>query len=85
MLVFVFLAAFLAVFLIGWVIYAFTHPVMAGQGMLIFLCQAAGIIAVLSGVGLWLGQNILASLPSFLFAAALFYFANRLQRRWRRW
>jgi hypothetical protein len=30
MIVFVFLAAFLAVFLFGWVIYAFTHPVMAG-------------------------------------------------------
>jgi hypothetical protein len=85
MLVFVFLVTFLAVFLIGWVIYALTHPVMAGQGVLIFLCKAAGIIAVLSGVGLWLGQNILASLPSFLFAAALFYFANRLQCRWCRW
>jgi hypothetical protein len=29
-----------------------THPVVAGQGLLIFLCKAAGAIALLSALGL---------------------------------
>ena len=40
--VLIFFAAFAAVALGGWIIYALTHPVAAGQGILIFLCKAAG-------------------------------------------
>jgi hypothetical protein len=32
MFIVIFLAAFAAVALVGWIIYALTHPVLAGQG-----------------------------------------------------
>lgn len=59
-----FIAGFLAVSLIGWIIYALTHPVLAGRGALIFLCKAAGVSAVLAGVVVWLGQDLLAAGPA---------------------
>lgn len=57
MFIVVFLAAFAAVALVGWIIYALMHPVLAGQGFLIFLCKAAGVIALLSALGLWISQS----------------------------
>jgi hypothetical protein len=84
-IVLIFLAAFAAVALGGWVIYALTHPVAAGQGLLIFLCQGAGVIALITAVVAWLGQGLLQAVPPALFMVAFFVAANRLERRWRRW
>lgn len=39
MFIFIFLAAFAGVALGAWVICALTHPIIAGQGVLIFLCK----------------------------------------------
>ena len=83
--VLIFLAVFAAVALGGWVIYALTHPVAAGQGLLIVLCKAAGVIALITAVVAWLGQGLLQAVPPALFMAAFFVAANRLERRWRRW
>ncbi|MDP9936841.1 CHASE2 domain-containing sensor protein [Paenarthrobacter nicotinovorans] len=83
--VLIFLATFAAVALGGWVLYALTHPVAAGQGILIFLCKAAGIIALVTAVVAWLGQGLLQAVPPALFMAVFFVAANRLERRWRRW
>ena len=79
-----FIAGFLAVSLIGWIIYALTHPVLADRGALIFLCKAAGVSAVLAGVVVWLGQDLLPAVLPFLLAGAFFVCATRLERRWHR-
>ena len=78
-------AAFVAVALGGRVIYALTQPVAAGQGILIFLCKAAGVIALITAVVSWLGQSPIQAVPPALFMVASFFAANRLERRWRRW
>ncbi|NQD86856.1 chemotaxis protein [Paenarthrobacter sp. CM16] len=83
--VLIFFAALAAVALGGWIIYALTHPVAAGQGILIFLCKAAGVIALVTTVVSWLGQSLLQAVPPALFMVAFFFAANRLERRWRRW
>ncbi|MFK0007774.1 chemotaxis protein [Paenarthrobacter sp. NPDC090520] len=83
--VLIFLAVFAAVALGGWVIYALTHPVAAGQGLLIVLCKAAGVIALITAVVAWLGQGLFQAVPPALFMVAFFFFANRLERRWRPW
>ncbi|MCP1415451.1 chemotaxis protein [Paenarthrobacter sp. A20] len=83
--VLIFFAAFAAVALGGWIIYALTHPVAAGQGILIFFCKAAGVIALITAVVSWLGQSLLHAVPPSLFMVAFFFAANRLERRWRRW
>ncbi|MDR6639567.1 chemotaxis protein [Paenarthrobacter nitroguajacolicus] len=83
--VLIFFAAFAAVALGGWVIYALTHPVAAGQGILIFLCKAAGVIALITAIVSWLGQSLLQAVPPALFMVAFFIAANRLEHRWRRW
>lgn len=85
MYVFFFLAAFAAVALVGWILYALTHPIRAGQGILVFLCKAAGVIALLSAVGFWIGQGFLQAIPGFLFMVGFFFVANRLELRWRGW
>ena len=85
MMIFAFPAAFLAVFLFGWVLHALTHPVLAGQGVLIFLCRAAGVTALLSAPGFWIGQGFVQAIPGFLFMAGFFVAANRLELRWRSW
>lgn len=85
MFIFIFLAAFAAVALGGWVIYALTHPIIAGQGVLIFLCKAAGFIALLTALGFWIGQGFAQAIPAFLFMAGFFFAANKLQLRWRGW
>ncbi|MEC5180851.1 chemotaxis protein [Arthrobacter sp. CG_A4] len=85
MFIFIFLAAFAAVALVGWIIFALTHPVLAGQGILIFLCKAAGVIALLSALGFWIGQGFTQSIPGFLFMAGFFVAANKLEARWRSW
>ena len=83
--VLIFFAAFAVVALGGWIIYALTHPVAAGQSILIFLCKAAGVIALITAVVAWLGQSLLQAVPPALFMVAFFFAANRLERRWRRW
>lgn len=80
----IFLAAFAVVALAGWAIFAVTHPVAAGQGILIFLCQAAGVIALITAIGFWIGQGFLHAIPGFLFMAGLFFSASKLKLRWRR-
>jgi hypothetical protein len=85
MFIVIFLAAFAAVALVGWIIYALTHPVLAGQGILIFLCKAAGVIALLSALGFWIGQGFVQAIPGFLFTAGFFFAANKLELRWRSW
>ena len=85
MFVLIFLAAFAAVYLIGWIIFALTHPVAAGQGLLIFLCKAAGVIALVSAIGFWIGQGFTQAIPGFLFMAGFFVAANKLELRWRSW
>jgi hypothetical protein len=85
MFIFIFLAAFAFVALAGWVIFALTHPIAAGQGVLIFLCKAAGVIALISAVGFWIAQGILQAVPGFLFMAGFFFSANKLELRWRGW
>lgn len=83
--IFIFLAAFAFVALAGWAIYALTHPVAAGQGILIFLCKAGGVIALISAVGFWIGQGFFQAIPGFLFMTGFFFSANKLEMRWRRW
>ena len=83
--VLIFLATFAAVALGGWVIYALTHPVAAGQGIVIFLCKAVGVIALIAAVVAWLGHGLLQAVPPALFMVAFFVAANRLEHRWRRW
>ncbi|MFM9274386.1 chemotaxis protein [Pseudarthrobacter sp. NKDBFgelt] len=85
MFIVIFLAAFAAIALVGWIIYALTHPVLASQGILIFLCKAAGVIALLSALGLWISQGFAQAIPGFLFMAGLFFAANKLELRWRTW
>ena len=85
MFIVVFLAAFAAVALVGWIIYALMHPVLAGQGFLIFLCKAAGVIALLSALGLWISQSFAQAIPGFLVMAGFFFAANQLELRWRSW
>ncbi|MFJ6303095.1 chemotaxis protein [Pseudarthrobacter oxydans] len=85
MFIVIFLAAFAAIALAGWIIYALTHPVLASQGILIFLCKAAGVIALLSALGLWITQGFAQAIPGFLFMAGLFFAANKLELRWRTW
>jgi hypothetical protein len=85
MFIIIFLAAFAAVALAGWVIYALTHPIQAGQGILIFLCKAAGVISLLSALGLWIGQGFTQAIPGFLFMAGVFFAANKLEARWHTW
>lgn len=85
MVIFIFLAAFAFVALAGWAIFALTHPVAAGQGVLIFLCKAAGVIALLLAVGFWIGQGFFQAIPPFLLMAGFFFSANKLEMRWRRW
>ncbi|WP_395406012.1 chemotaxis protein (plasmid) [Arthrobacter sp. UC242_113] len=85
MFIVIFLAAFAAIALAGWIIYALTHPVLASQGILIFLCKAAGVIALLSALGLWISQGFVQAIPGFLFMAGLFFAANKLELRWRTW
>lgn len=82
---FIFLAAFAFVALAGWAIFALMHPVAAGQGILILLCKTAGVIALISAIGLWIGQGFLQAIPGFLFMAGFFFSANNLELRWRRW
>ena len=57
----------------------------AGQGILIFLCKAAGVIAMITAVVAWLAQSLLQAVPPALCMVAFFFAANRLERRWRRW
>jgi hypothetical protein len=57
MFIIIFLAAFATVALADWVICALTHPIQAGQGILIFLCKAAGVIVLLSALCFWIGQG----------------------------
>lgn len=83
--VLIFFAVFSAVALGSWIIYALTHPVAAGQGILIFLCKAAGVIALVTAVVSWLSQSLLHAFVPALFMIAFFFAANRLERRWRRW
>lgn len=83
MFIFFFMAAFLAVSLLGWIIFALTHPVVAGQGVLIFLCKAAGFIALLVSLGLWISQGFLQALPGFVFMGVCFFASNKLELRWR--
>ena len=85
MFIVIFLAAFAAVALVGWTIYALTHPVLAGQGILILLCKAAGVIALLSALGFWISQGFAQAIPGFLFMAGFFFAANKLKLRWRSW
>ncbi|UKA56750.1 chemotaxis protein (plasmid) [Arthrobacter sp. FW305-BF8] len=85
MFIVIFLAAFAAIALAGWIIYALTHPVLASQGILIFLCKAAGVIALMSALGLWISQGFAHAIPGFLFMAGLFFVANKLELRWRTW
>jgi hypothetical protein len=85
MFMFIFLAAFAAVALVGCIIYALTHPVLAGQGMLILLCKGAGVVALLSAFGFWIGQGFAQAVPGFLFMAGFFFAANKLELRWRSW
>jgi len=83
--VLIFFAVFAAVALGGWIIYALTHPVAAGQGILIFLCKAAGVIALVTAVVSWIGQSLLHAFVPALFMIAFFFAANRIEHRWRRW
>ncbi|MGY4542514.1 CHASE2 domain-containing sensor protein [Arthrobacter sp. UYNi723] len=85
MFIFIFLAAFAALSLVGWIIFALTHPVVTGQGLLIFFCKAAGVIALLSALGFWIGQGFAPAIPGFLFMAGFFFAANKLEARWRSW
>ncbi|MCT9627232.1 chemotaxis protein [Pseudarthrobacter equi] len=85
MFVLIFLATFAAVSLIGWIIFALTHPVAAGRGLLIFLCKSAGVIALLSAIGFWIVQGFTHAIPGFLFVAGFFFAANKLELRWRSW
>jgi len=71
--------------LIGWMIFALIHPVVAGQGVLIFFCKAAGILALLVSLGLWIGQGFAQVIPGFMFIAVCFFAANKLELRWRSW
>ncbi|GLU61673.1 chemotaxis protein [Paenarthrobacter ureafaciens] len=84
-IVLIFLATFAAVALGGWVIYALTHPVAAGQGLLIVLCKGAGVITLITAVVAWLGQGLAQAVAPALLMVAFFVAANRLERRWRRW
>lgn len=83
--IFIFLAAFASVALTGWIIYALTHPVLAGQGILIFLCKAVGVLALLSAMGFWIGQGFTQAIPGFLLTFGFFLAANKLESRWRTW
>lgn len=85
MFILIFLAAFAAMVLVGWIIYALTHPVLAGQGALIFLCRAAGVVALMSALGFWIGQGFAQAIPGFLVMAGFFFAANKLELRWRSW
>ncbi len=85
MFIFFFVAAFLAVSLLGWIIFALMHPVVAGQGILIFLCKAGGVIALLAALGFWIGQGFAQAIPGFLFMGMCFFAANKLELRWRSW
>ena len=85
MFIVIFLAAFAAVALAGWIIYALTHPVLAGQGILIFLSKAAGVIALLTALGFWISQGFAQAIPGFVFMAGFFFAANKLELRWRSW
>lgn len=85
MFIIVFLAAFAAVALTGWLIYALTHPILAGQGALIFLAKAAGFIALLTALATWIGQSLLHAVVPALFMIVFFTAANKLESRWRRW
>lgn len=85
MFIIIFLAAFAAVALTGWIIYALTHPVQAGQGILIFLCKAAWVVALLSALVFWISQGFAQVIPAFLFMAGFFFAANKLELRWRSW
>ncbi|MFK4298561.1 hypothetical protein ABH924_003732 [Arthrobacter sp. GAS37] len=80
-----FIAGFLAISILSWAVYALTHPVVAGQGVLIFLCKAIGVIAVLVGIGAWIGHPFINAVPAALVAALAFIAANRLEARWRSW
>lgn len=81
MIIFIFLAAaFAFVVLAGWV-FALTHAIAAGQGVLIFLCKPAGTMALISTVGFWIGQGFLQAIPGFLFMAGCFFSANKLELR----
>jgi uncharacterized membrane protein len=80
-----FIAGFLAISVLSWAVYALTHPIVAGQGILIFLCKAIGVIAVLSGIGMWIGHTLLEALPAVIVALLAFTAANRLESRWRSW
>lgn len=84
-IVLIFLATFAAVAPGGWVIYALTHPVAAGQGLLIVLCKGAGVITLITAVVAWLGQGLAQAVAPALLMVAFFVAANRLERRWRRW
>lgn len=56
-----------------------------GQGVLIFLCRTAGVIALLSALGFWIDQGFAQAIPGFLFMAGFFVAANKLELRWRSW
>ena len=85
MFIIVFLAAFAAVALTGWIIYALTHPILAGRGALIVLSKAAGFIALLTALAAWIGQSLLHAVVPALFMIVFFAAANKLESRWRRW
>lgn len=85
MIIVIFLAAFAAVALVGWIIYALTHPVLAGQGAPIFLSKAAGVVALFSALVFWIGQGFAQAIPGFLFMAGFFVAASKLELRWRSW
>ena len=85
MFIVIFLAAFAAVALAGWIVYALTHPVLAGQGILIFLAKAAGVIALLAALGFWFSEGFAHAIPGFLLMAGFFFAANKLELRWRSW
>ena len=79
-----FLTAFAVMSLICWIIYALTHPVLDGQGVLIGVTKAASVSTALAAIGVWIFQDFPASLPYFLAAAAFLFCANRLELRWHR-
>jgi hypothetical protein len=53
--------------------------------VLVFLCKAAGVIALICALGFWIGQGFLQAVPGLLFTIGFFAAANRLELRRGRW
>lgn len=85
MFILIVLAACAAVALIGWIIYALTHPILAGQGILIFLCKTAGVISVITAIVFWFSEGFVQAIPAFVFTIGFFFVGNKLEERWRAW